>query len=233
MTSSDEARLGILMLDSRFPRICGDVGNPETWDFPVRYAIVPGATPVTIVQGDATPFLNAFINTGRTLVENGCTGLATSCGFLAPMRKKIASALGVPVAASALEQAAQINASLSADRRLGILTISKAALSNAHLIAAGVPPDAVVQGVEDTAFARSILGNLPELDVACARDELVVAAKAMVGQTPEVGAILLECTNMPPYAADIAIATGRPVYSIYSYLHWFHDSLLPRHFVQS
>lgn len=232
MIPSDAARLGILMLDSRFPRILGDVGNPGTWNFPVRYAVVPGATPEVIVDDDASPFLNAFVEAGRSLVEAGCTGIATSCGFLAPMRTELARALGVPVAASALEQAGQISGNLPVGQRLGILTISKAALGNAHLMAAGVPPDAVVQGVEDTAFAHTILGNLAELDVARARNEMVVAAKATVGQTPEIGAILLECTNMPPYAEDIALATGRPVYSIYNYLCWFHESLAPRVFGQ-
>lgn len=230
METSAAARLGILMLDSRFPRVVGDIGNLDTWDFPVSYAVVPGATPDAVVNSDASPFLSAFVDAGIQLVENGCTGIATSCGFLSPMRAELARALNVPVAASALEQAAQIAASLPQGKLIGILTISKSSLSNAHLIAAGVPPSAEVLGVEDTSFAHSILGNQPDLDVARARAELVIAAKELVGRKPEVGAILLECTNMPPYASDIALATGRPVYSIYTYLRWFYESLQPRLF---
>lgn len=34
--------IGVLMLDSVFPRICGDIGNAKTWDFPVLYKKVEG-----------------------------------------------------------------------------------------------------------------------------------------------------------------------------------------------
>ena len=230
MTQNTSACLGILMLDSRFPRPRGDAGNAQTWNFPVRYSVVPGATPHAIVESDASPFLNAFVTAGRDLIAQGCTGIATTCGFLTPFRTELASQLGVPVAASALEQAAMIRTSLPKEQRLGVLTISKSALKNAHLIAAGVPPDTVIEGVESTSFARSILGNSAELDITQARDEMVIAAKAMLANTPEVGAILLECTNMVPYAPDIQRATNLPVYSIYSYLNWFHQSLSPRIF---
>lgn len=226
------ARLGILMLDTRFPRIPGDVGNPASWRFPVRYAVVPGATPQAIVCDDPEPFVQAFIDTGRQLVAEGCTGIATTCGFLALIRPRLAASLGVPVAASALEQAAQIAQLLPPERSLGILTISKTSLSAAHLAAAGVPDRTVIAGMEGSDFARTILGNAPTLDVAVARREMVEVASGLCDRHTDVGAILLECTNMVPYAPQIAEATGRPVFSIHSYLNWFHDSLAPATFLE-
>ncbi|MFG6566978.1 aspartate/glutamate racemase family protein [Sulfitobacter sp. 1A13679] len=230
MTNETGARLGILMLDTRFPRILGDVGHAGSWDFPVRYAVVPGATPEAIVCDDIDPFVQAFIAVGRDLIAEGCTGIATTCGFLALIRPRLAEALGVPVAASALEQAGQIAACLPPGQRVGILTISAATLSPAHLRAAGVPEGSPVVGMEGSGFARTILGNLPDLDVAQARAEMVQAAQQLVEAHADVGAILLECTNMVPYASDIAAATGRPVHSIHSYLNWFHAGLLPPRF---
>lgn len=218
------------MLDTRFPRIPGDVGNPDTWAFPVDYAVVKGATPQTIVCEDPTPFVDAFVAEGAGLVSRGCAGIATTCGFLALIRPQLAARLGVPVAASALEQAAQIRATLAPDRTVGVLTISAGSLTPAHLAAAGVPQDTRVAGVEDTDFGRTILGDAPDLDVAAARTELVKAARQLVRRNPRTGAILLECTNMVPYAPDIRAATGLPVYSIYTYLTWFHASLDPRVF---
>ena len=53
---------------------------------------------------------------------------------------------------------------------------------------------------------------------------------ALTTAAPDIGAIILECTNMVPYAPDIARASGRPVYSIYTYLTWFHAGLMPRVF---
>lgn len=218
------------MLDSRFPRIPGDVGNADTWDFLVRYAVVPGATPEAVVCADPEPFVQAFIAAGRDLVAQGCTGIATTCGFLAPMRRRLSDALGVPVAASALEQAGSIAALLPADRCLGVLTISAHSLTPCHLAAAAVPAGTLIRGVDGGSFARSILGNAVSLDVEAARQEIVDACVAMQRDHPALGAILLECTNMVPYAPDVAQATGLPVYSIYSYLTWFHEGLAPPRF---
>lgn len=230
MVKDTGARLGILMLDTRFPRILGDVGNAGSWSFPVRYAVVPGATPEAIVCDDIEPFVEAFIAAGRGLVAEGCTGIATTCGFLALIRPRLAKALGVPVAASALEQAGQIAACLPPGQKVGILTISAGTLSPAHLRAAGVPEGSPVAGLEGSSFAQTILGNAAELDVAQARADMVQAANRLVTTNPDVGAILLECTNMVPYAPDIAAATGRPVHSIHSYLNWFHAGLQPPRF---
>ncbi|WP_300033406.1 aspartate/glutamate racemase family protein [uncultured Roseobacter sp.] len=230
MTEELTPRLGILMLDTQFPRIPGDVGNPASWAFPVRYAVVPGATPQAVVCEDPEPFVQAFIQAGRDLIGQGCTGIATTCGFLSLIRSRLVQELGVPVAASALEQAAQIQATLGPKKRIGILTISAPNLTRAHLSVAGVPPDAVIRGVGQTAFADSILGNKPDLDTVRARRELIQAVRTMIVEAPEVGAVLLECTNMVPYAADIARETGLPVYSIWSYLNWFHASLSPARF---
>ena len=230
MVKDTDARLGILMLDTRFPRILGDVGNAGSWPFPVRYAVVPGATPEAIVCDDIEPFVEAFIAAGQALIAEGCTGIATTCGFLALIRPRLAKALGVPVAASALEQAGQIAACLPPGQKVGILTISAGTLSPAHLRAAGVPDGSPVAGLEGSSFAQTILGNAPELDVAQARADMVQEAQQLVGAHADVGAILLECTNMVPYAPDVAAATGRPVHSIHSYLNWFHAGLQPPRF---
>lgn len=227
MTQKDRAALGILMLDTRFPRIPGDVGNKASWPFPVRFAVVPGAAPDRVVGADADPLLENFIAAGRDLVAGGCTGIATSCGFLAPQRQRLADALGVPVAASALEQAALIQQGLPAGRRVGILTISAQSLGPAHLRAAGVPAGTPIAGMEGSAFAEAILNNRARFDLADARRALIRAAQQMQACHPDLGALLLECTNMGPYAPDIAAATGLPMHSILSYLRWFHAGLCP------
>lgn len=227
MKQKSQAQLGILMLDTRFPRIIGDVGNAETWPFPVRYGMVAGATPNAIVCEDTEPFVDAFIDIGRKLVDEGCAGIATTCGFLSLIRPRLAAALGVPVAASSLEQAAQIKAMLPPEQKLGILTISADTLSQAHLSVAGVPKGTPIQGMDGTEFAKSILENRETLDIKAAQEDMTAAAQKLVTTHPEIGALLLECTNMSPYAPGIKAATGRPIYSIYTYLRWFHAGLIP------
>ncbi|WP_425038817.1 aspartate/glutamate racemase family protein [Primorskyibacter sp. S187A] len=225
------ASVGILMLNTRFPRIPGDIGNASTWPFPVQYKVVREATPDNVVRGDATPLRDAFIAAGRELVELGCDGVATNCGFLVPFQAEMKAALGVPVAASSLLQGPAIEATLPPGQRVGVLTISSETLTRVHLDAAGLPADTPVMGTGAGAhFTEHVLGDALEIDFAQARADNIKAAQRLVTEHPGVGAILLECTNMVPYAADIRRATGRPVFSIYSYLLWFQAGLLPRRF---
>lgn len=199
------------MLDTVFPRIVGDIGNPRSFDYPVTYAVVSGATPDAIVLGDVRPWVDAFIAAGQGLVAGGCTRLATTCGFLTLLRAEVAAATGVPVVSSALELVPEL---LAARRSPGILTISAQSLSAAHLAAAGVPLQTPVQGVDGGHFAASILGNKTTLDTDASEQEMIAGATALCDAYPEIDVIVLECTNMPPYAAAITAATGREVVSI-------------------
>lgn len=225
------ASLGILMLDARFPRIPGDMGNAGTWPFPVQYRVVRGASPDLVVRKMAAGTLELFIDAARDLVQHGVDGITTNCGFLALFQKEIAAAVPVPVATSALMQIPMIYATLPAGKRVGIITISKASLTPEHLSAAGVPADTPIAGTEGgRAFTTGILDGHLEIDFDACREDLLDAARMLTTQHADIGAILLECTNMVPYAADIRRETGLPVFSIYTFVTWFQASLLPRRF---
>lgn len=225
------AAVGILMLEARFPRVPGDMGNGLTWPFPVQYRVVGAASPSRVVLDRGHGLLPAFIDAARDLVRHGADGITTNCGFLSLFQRELADALPVPVVTSSLMQVPLVEATLPQGRRAGILTVSRAALTREHLVAAGVAPDTPVHGTEGgREFTRVILGDELELDVAAASHDNVEAARALVAAHPEVGAIVLECTNMIPYAADIRRATGRPVFSIFNLVTWFQAALLPRRF---
>lgn len=225
------ACVGILMLETRFPRVPGDMGNAATWPFPVLYKVVRGATPDRVVRGGAEGLKDAFVEAGREMVRDGADGITTTCGFLSLFQDDLKAALGVPVAASSLMQAPWIEAMLPPGRRVGIVTVSKESLTEAHLRAAGVALDTPTIGTEGGAeFSRAILGDEAELDVDLARADVVAAAERLAARHPEIGAILLECTNMVPYAADVRRAVGMPVYSIRTLVTWLHAGLMPRAF---
>lgn len=225
------ASVGILMLETRFPRIPGDMGNALTWPFPVQYRVVRGASPDRVVRDDASPLLEDFIAAARDLVASGCDGLTTNCGFLSILQDRLAAEVGVPLATSSLMQVPMVQSTLSPGRRVGILTVSRETLTPAHLAAANVPLDTPVVGTEGgKVFTRDILGDAPEIDFAACREDLLAAADELVSAHKDIGAIVLECTNMVPYAADIRRLTGLPVYSIYNYVLWFQQSLAPSRF---
>jgi Asp/Glu/hydantoin racemase len=225
------ASVGILMLEAQFPRIAGDMGNALTWPFPVHYKVVRDASPDRVVRHGASGLFDSFLNAARELVEDGVDGITTNCGFLALFQDELSKALNVPVATSSLMQVPMVERLLPPGKRAGILTISSATLSKQHLEKAGCALDTPIAGTPERGeFTSAILGNRLELDVAKARQENIEAALALKNAHPEIGAIVLECTNMVPYAADISAVTGLPVFSIYNFICWFQSGLLPREF---
>lgn len=223
------ASIGLLMLDTRFPRPPGDVGNPASHDFPLLIEIVEGASPQRVVIEGAQGLLEPFVAAGLKLIERGAIGITTSCGFLTPFQQALAARLPVPVAVSSLLQLSLIEACLPTGRRCGVLTIDEGSLTPAHFLSVGARPDTPVRGMPDGgSFQRTILGNLTSLDAEACRDELVEAGRALVARSPEVAAIVLECTNLPPYRAALQAALRLPVYDINTLLDWFWNGLTSR-----
>ena len=225
------AAIGILMLEARFPRIPGDMGHAGTWPFPVLYHVVGGASPDLVVRHGAEGMLEPFIEGARALIRQGAEAITTNCGFLALFQAELSAALPVPVATSALMQVPMVQALLPPGKRVGVLTISAGTLTPAHLRAAGCPEDLPVVGTDEgREFSRVILGNEDRLDVDAARADLVDAAQSLTQSHADVGAIVLECTNMPPYQADIAAATGLAVFSMVDYVCWLQSALRPQRY---
>jgi Asp/Glu/hydantoin racemase len=224
--------LGILMLEAKFPRIPGDMGNGTTWAFPVLYRVVPGASPEKVVLKGAAGLLPDFVDAAKDLVRLGAEAITTNCGFLALFQREIAAAVGVPVATSSLMQVPWVQATLPPGKRVGVVTVSASSLTPKHLEAAGVPLDTPIAGTETGKefFRVLIKAEKDDMDVALAEQDVVEAGMRLVASNPDVGAIVLECTNMPPYAAALQAAVGLPVYDIYSMITWFHAGLRPRRF---
>jgi hypothetical protein len=211
MTTPAAKFLGVLMLDTQFPRPPGDVGNQETFGrhgIPVRFTVIRGASPQRIVKEADPALLQPFVDAAKRLVDAGAAMITTSCGFLASYQDVLAAAVPVPV----------LTSSLLACRRFarpGIVTFDAASLNAGILRAAGVAALTPMQGVEPGCeFHRRILHNEAQLDLEEASRNVVDAARQLVSSHPSVEDIVLECTNMPPYRDAIAQATGRRVHDI-------------------
>jgi hypothetical protein len=226
------APLGILMLEARFPRIPGDMGNATTWPFPVLYRVVRGASPEKVVLQGARGLLPAFIEGAQDLVRLGAEAITTNCGFLSLFQNELAGAVNVPVATSSLMQVRWVQAMLPPGKQVGVITVSGSTLTSAHLRSAGVPLDTPFVGTENGRefFRVLIKAEKDDMDVAAARQDILDAGKELLAGHPDVGAIVLECTNMPPYSAALQQELGLPVYDIYTMISWFHAGLRPRVF---
>jgi len=212
--------LGVLMLDTRFPRPPGDVAPPHTCGAPPRRRVVAGAWPSRVVASAdslrASGLIDTFAGHARDLENEGALAVTTSCGFLVLVQRELQDAVAIPVVTSSLLQLPLL---LAGQGQVGVLTISAGHLGREHLLAAGVEPgrlgDVIVQGVDpEGEFAGAILGNRGEMDLARAQADVVAAALALQKRAPHLRSVVLECTNMPPYARAVREATGWRLHSL-------------------
>ncbi|MET0605598.1 MAG: aspartate/glutamate racemase family protein [Beijerinckiaceae bacterium] len=228
------ATIGVLMLDTTFERFPGDIGHEATFDFPVMRRTVPAATAARITALDDASYLEPFAEAGLALARDGADAIATSCGFLALYQRELAARLPVPVATSSLLQGPMIERTLPKGRRVGVLTFSSRTLDARHLAAAGCAPDTPLAGLpEGGDFQRAILGELESNGFDRRESEAVTTARSLTANHPDVGAILLECTNLVPHAQAIARATRLPVFDVVTLLNWLEAGLRPRSFLRA
>ncbi len=219
--TGDESFLGVLMLDTAFPRILGDAGNAASYPFPVTIFTVAGAGALDIVKADRPRdgLLADFLEGARRLEDEGAVALISTCGFLVHFQSQVAQAVRIPVMVSALSLYPLLRVACG-DRPIGILTASATSLTGGALKAARIDPDHVhIAGFEGcAAFTGTILTTkatpAAEFDTATIGTYAVQSARALIEQNPDIGCILLECGNLPPYAPAIRAATGLPVFSI-------------------
>ena len=197
--------LGILMLETRFPRIAGDVGHPASWRMPVRYRTVTGASPRRVVREQDDALLSPFVDAARALQAQGASAITTSCGFLFRFQAALQQAVSVPVWTSSL-------LALPSLPSPGVITVDAASLQwDGAMPVEGLAPGCSLQ--------RTLLDDLPALDVDAAEADTVAAARRLVARHPRVESLVLECTNLPPYAAAVERATGRSVHHLMTFVH--------------
>lgn len=213
--------LGVIMLDTQFPRILGDAGNPESFPFEVRVSVMPEiSSPEVVRQGCATPEVTArVIEAARELERNGARAIISTCGFLITEQADVAQSVNVPVMLSALSMVPLIGA-VTGGRPVGVLTASADSLGEAAISAVGCEADALrIAGMEHLPeFAGTFLTPKADQPNVFDRDrieeEVCSVAQELVKRTPQIGAVLLECGNLPPYTRAISRACQRPVFSI-------------------
>jgi hypothetical protein len=215
--------LGILMLDTRFPRIEGDIGNPRSFDFPVIFRKMAGIGSADAVAAhpDRPRVLAALKANAEALAAEVAVGLSTSCGFLALYQKELEALSPVPVATSAL-----LLINTLKDTRVGVITASAENLTPAHFEAVNAPGDTPVEGLpSDGSFAATFLRNGLTLDRDAVEREAIAAGTTLLKKHPEIDAIVLECTNLPPYKNALKEALGVPIFDVLDLLRDFRKRL--------
>ena len=225
--------IGVLVLNTTFPRVHGDIANARTFDFPVRYKIVTQATQGTVVTGadKARVLLPHFIEAAQELEREGVSAIATSCGFLSVVQEELSGAVSIPVATSSLLLLPMI-LNMIGSRKVGVVTANASVLSKRHLMMGeNVVDDRIALcGLEDCPNFRAAILGLPtsgvcEFDINLIEQEVVTQCEKLKQDNPELGAFLFECTNLPPYARAVQKVTGLPVFGICQLIELLQQSV--------
>jgi hypothetical protein len=224
--------LGIIVLNVGYPVVPGNVANATTYPFPVRFKVVEGADIPSLLAGERR-LLEPSLRAAEELVADGCRAIVGACGYFAKFQREMADALPVPVFMSSLCQAPMIIASLRPSEQLGIVCASKPSLDQPTLVAAGLDRHAplVIYGMEESEeFRTAILEGKGWMDNTKVEAEVVETASRLVQEHPSVRALLLECSDIPPYAKAVQDATELPVWDFITLIHWIHDAVVKRRF---
>ena len=221
--------VGILLLDYKGPFVPGDVGNASSYDYPVVFRTVPKATSKRVFAGD--PELEAaVIEAAKALEAEGVKGISSDCGYFVNYQEAVAKAVKVPVYLSSLLQLPFISACIGRDRPIGVICANSRSLGNRvlEMTGLGAEREVLIQGMQDEpVFGSSVTGDCLQLDPDVIEAEVVGVARRMQRDRPNLGAILIECSMLPPYARAVQDATGLPVFDFLTMID-FHEKAAHR-----
>lgn len=223
--------IGILILDATYPCVPGNVGNATTYAYPVRFQEVRGASIDRLLNRRDPSLRDAFVEAAVELRDRGVKAITGACGFMAYFQDEVAAAVDVPVFLSSLMQVPFMHAITG--RPVGVVTANSDALTPRHLAASRIPDTlpVVLAGMQGmTEFREAILEEKGTLDSARIEAEAVEVASRLVADHPEIGSILLECSDLPPYAHAVQAATGRPVFDFVTMIDHVHSAVRRRPF---
>ncbi|MCG8472892.1 MAG: aspartate/glutamate racemase family protein [Desulfobacterales bacterium] len=216
--------IGIMVLDDAYPGFPGDVRNASAWPYPTQYEIARGVDNHTLVwEQDKTPCRAPILQAARNLENMGCRAIAAECGYFAYFQKDVAAHVDVPAFMSSLLQVPFIQKVIGPKRSVGVICAQKRFLTPTHLENVGIDPNSniLIAGAQDeygcpqfdTLWDHERRPDTPESYYDESEKDMVRIARELTTKHPEIGAIMLECTGMQPFARAIQRAVDLPVFS--------------------
>ena len=214
--------IGVIMLETRFPRLPGDIGNPETFAGEVIHQRLKGGSVARAVRADGidAALRDAAVAAARSLDRAGAGVITTSCGFLGALQADLSAAVRAPVIASALVLLPSLRAIFAGRGPIGILTFDSRRLRPVHFAGAFDPADPIAGIEAGDELYPAIAEDRATFDAVRAEADALAAAARLLDRPPRPAAILLECTNLSPYRAALAAASGLPVFDIVQAVAW-------------
>lgn len=225
--------IGILMLDCFNPFVPGDVGNAYSYSYPVLYKLVPELSSPMVLAGEDGA-IKQMVEAALDLEKQGVKAITSDCGYMLHYQEVVSKAVKIPVMLSSLLQLPFIASTLHQDSAIGVICANGVRL-NEKLLQKAYPHRRVpvhVRGLENsTVFRGAFLEDTGFLDTDIVADEVRAVTRSLMKDHPEIGAILLECSNLPPYAHIVQAETGLPVYDFLTMIDHVRQSVTRRAYV--
>lgn len=221
--------IGIIKLDTKFQRLPGDIGNQNTWNFPVIYHVMKDIFPDRVVGNINSRVLAMAIRASIDLEKNGVGAITTTCGFLAKYQKELSNCVNIPVFTSSLMQIPLVRQLLNSEKKIGVITANSKSLTKVHLSGVGAENiPLIVVGMERYSYFQKVFieNQVVRFDRDRIKYEIIELVKDLIDSHPKLGAIVLECTNMSPYAHDIQKIAGLPIFDMCSLMQWIYSGLV-------
>jgi len=223
--------IGIVTLDEKIPCPPGTPGNPTTFSHPVIYEVVKGADIESLIGLNNPDSEPAFLTAAQALVDKGVAAIAGNCGLMIVHQAALARALPVPVLMSSLVQLPMVSTMLGPRKRIGIMASSRRNLKAEHLVLAGAADIPVpIATMDGCPHFRAGMSGAGDLDFDKVEAEVAEVARGLVAEYPDIGAIVFECVDLPPYAYAVQEATGLPVYDITTLINHTLGAVVRRRF---
>ena len=222
--------IGILMLDTKFPRIPGDIGNALTYSFPVKYKIVKGAYCDKIMGSNIdNSLLNSFILAAQELENEGCLAITTSCGFLAGFQRQLADSVNIPVFTSALTLVPFVWSIINHNKSIGIFTERASFMNEYHFNNVGWSSKNIPVNItgmpEDSPFPKLFIGNQLEGNLNLLKGCMEEMTIRHMNTYKNTGAIVFECTNFGPFSKLVQDISGVPVFGINQLVEYINSCI--------
>jgi hypothetical protein len=231
--------LGIIILDDVYPGFPGDVRNASAFPFPIQYEIAEGVDIWALVhEEDKSPCREPIRRAAKRLERMGCRAIAAECGYFAYFQNDIAGYVDIPVFMSSLLQVPLAQQLIGPDKVVGIVAARAAQLLPAHLEAVGIRPGSnyVIKGAEDEGRCPEFLNlwyapvrpDPPQATYDKAEREFVQMAVEFYQAHPNMGAMMLECTGMQPFARAVQREIDIPIFSWGTLLDYAYSVVVHR-----
>lgn len=226
--------IGVLVLKSNFPRIPGSIGNLSTFPFPVVHKVIESSDVNNIILKPDLSLVEPFIEGAISLEKEGVRAITTSCGFLGMFQKEVSDAVSIPVFCSPLLQVPMVARMIRSDQKVGILTADSRNLTQKNLKPVGIDSDVNVSivGMENSPeFWGVFFEDKQIMDIKKMEDEAVNVILDLL-KKESIGALVIECSTLPPFAPAIQEATNLPIFDFTTLTNLVQETVRRQPFVE-